>query len=100
MELEVLSKNDMYIHPHEQRMMNKKYGGRVKEILLLPLHKVEEHDIMLEDVSEIDLMKNQMTTSHSMFIQVLESQMNQVLSCLYIEPVEGLPYGSKANITK
>lgn len=69
--------------------MKKQEGGRFEEVLLHMLHKVEEHDKVLEEIRENVLMLNQMATSHSMFIQLLESQIDQVLSCLYPEPAWG-----------
>uniref|UniRef100_M1DFP2 Uncharacterized protein n=1 Tax=Solanum tuberosum TaxID=4113 RepID=M1DFP2_SOLTU len=90
-DLEVLSrKKDMYICPHERRKMKKQEGGKIEEVMLLILHKVEGHDRVLEEMRENDLMLNQMTTSHSMLIQLLGSQMDQVLNDLYPEPEGGV----------
>ncbi|KAG5571855.1 hypothetical protein H5410_061621, partial [Solanum commersonii] len=59
------------------RRTKKQEGGQIKEILPLILHKVEEHDRVLKEIREDVLMLNQMTNSHFMFIQLLESQMDQ-----------------------
>ncbi|WMV58961.1 hypothetical protein MTR67_052346 [Solanum verrucosum] len=100
MELEEVSKKkDMYIPPHERRRTKKEEGGQIEEVLSLILYKVKGHDRVLEEIKENVLMLNQMITSHSVFIQLQESQMDQVLSSLYPEPEEGLPYENKANPT-
>ncbi|WMV54730.1 hypothetical protein MTR67_048115 [Solanum verrucosum] len=76
MEFEVQYKNkDSYIPPHEHRKSKDYEGGQVKEILSLILHKVEEHDSVLKDIKENVYMLNQMTASHSISIQLLETQM-------------------------
>ncbi|WMV46829.1 hypothetical protein MTR67_040214 [Solanum verrucosum] len=79
--------------------MKKQEGGQTEKVLLLILHKVEEHDRVLEEIRENVLMLNQMTTSHSMLIQLLGSQMYQMLSSLYPKPKEGWPYENEANPT-
>uniref|UniRef100_M1DTI1 Uncharacterized protein n=1 Tax=Solanum tuberosum TaxID=4113 RepID=M1DTI1_SOLTU len=64
MELEVPYKNkDRYIPPHEGRKSKEYEGGQVQEILLLILHKVEEHNRVLKDIKENVSMLNQMTAS-------------------------------------
>jgi len=98
MELEVVSKKkDMYIPPHQHRRMKKQEGGKIQEVLSLILHKVKEHDRVLEEIRENVLMLNQMTPSYSMFIHLLESQMDQLLYCLHPETKKGLPYENEAN---
>lgn len=94
-DLEVLSKKkkDMYIPPHKHQRMKKQEGGQIEKVLFLILYKIKEHDRVLEEITENVLMLNQMTTSDAMFIKPLESQMNQLLSCLYLQHKEGLPSG-------
>uniref|UniRef100_M1DK43 Integrase core domain containing protein n=1 Tax=Solanum tuberosum TaxID=4113 RepID=M1DK43_SOLTU len=95
MELEVMSKmNDKYLPPHKRRKRKEYEGSQVEETLLFINHKVEEHDRVLKELKENVLMLNQMTTSHAMFIQLLESQMDQVLSCFYPKQQKWLPFKS------
>uniref|UniRef100_M1DHA7 Putative plant transposon protein domain-containing protein n=1 Tax=Solanum tuberosum TaxID=4113 RepID=M1DHA7_SOLTU len=84
MELEVpYKKKDQYIPPHE-RIRPKEYeGGQVEEILSFILHKVEEQEIVLKEIKENVSLLNEITTSHSMSIQLQETQMGHVLSHLY-----------------
>uniref|UniRef100_M1DPC9 Uncharacterized protein n=1 Tax=Solanum tuberosum TaxID=4113 RepID=M1DPC9_SOLTU len=85
MEFEVLYKiKDSYIPPHECRKSTDYEGGQVEEILSLILHKVEEHDKVLKEIKENVSMLNQMTASHSISIQLLETQMGHMFSRLYL----------------
>lgn len=77
--------------------MKKKDGGQIEEVLLLILHKFEEHDKVLKKIRENVLKLNKMMTSHSMLIQLLRLQMDQVLTTLYVETKEAWPYENQAN---
>uniref|UniRef100_M1DLP5 Uncharacterized protein n=1 Tax=Solanum tuberosum TaxID=4113 RepID=M1DLP5_SOLTU len=59
MELEVPDKKkDLYIPPHE-RIKPKEYeGGQVEEILSLIFYRVEEHNIVLNEIKENLLLLN------------------------------------------
>uniref|UniRef100_M1DZE9 Uncharacterized protein n=1 Tax=Solanum tuberosum TaxID=4113 RepID=M1DZE9_SOLTU len=96
-DLEVLSKGkEKYTPPHERRKMKKKEGEKIEEVLLLILHKVDKHDNVLEDIRENVMMLNQMTTSHSLLIQLLGSQMDQLMSSPNLDSIEGWPYENEA----
>uniref|UniRef100_M1DFI7 Uncharacterized protein n=1 Tax=Solanum tuberosum TaxID=4113 RepID=M1DFI7_SOLTU len=79
MELEVpCKKKDRYIPLHE-RIKPKEYeGGQIEEILSLILHKVEQYDRVLNEIKENISLLNQMSVSHSMSIQLLETQMGHM----------------------
>ncbi|KAG5599263.1 hypothetical protein H5410_030633, partial [Solanum commersonii] len=64
-------------------------GGQIEEIISLILHKVKEHDRVLKEIKDNILMLNQMTASHSISIQLLETQMGHMLSSLYLRQQEG-----------
>lgn len=84
MELKVpYQKKDRYIHPHERRM-NKEYEDcHIENILLLILHKLEEHYRELKEIKENVSRLNQMTCSHSISIHLTETQIGQVFSHLH-----------------
>uniref|UniRef100_M1DM54 Uncharacterized protein n=1 Tax=Solanum tuberosum TaxID=4113 RepID=M1DM54_SOLTU len=84
LEFELPDKNkDRYISPHE-RVKPKEYeGGKIEDIRSLILHKVEQHDKVLNEMKDNVSLLNQMTASHSISIQLLETQMGHVLSRLY-----------------
>lgn len=63
-------------------MKNQK-GGKFEEVLSLILHKVKDNKRVLKEIKENVLMLNHMKKYHFIFIQLLESQIDQVLSCLY-----------------
>uniref|UniRef100_M1DZP3 Uncharacterized protein n=1 Tax=Solanum tuberosum TaxID=4113 RepID=M1DZP3_SOLTU len=84
MELDVPYKNkDRYIYPYEGKNPKEYEGGQVEETLSLILHRVKEQDKVLNEIKKILLLLNQMTASHSISIQLLETQMGHVLSRLY-----------------
>uniref|UniRef100_M1D8Z8 Integrase core domain containing protein n=1 Tax=Solanum tuberosum TaxID=4113 RepID=M1D8Z8_SOLTU len=97
--LEVLPKGkDKYIPPHERRKMKKKEGEKIEKVLLLILHKVDKHDKVLEEIRENVMMLNQMTTSHSSLIQLLGSQMDQLMSSPNSDPTKGWPYKNEVEV--
>lgn len=51
----------------------------------------------MREIKENFLMLNKMKTAHSMFIQLLKSQMNLVLSFLYTQQEGKLPCENEAN---
>uniref|UniRef100_M1DE48 Uncharacterized protein n=1 Tax=Solanum tuberosum TaxID=4113 RepID=M1DE48_SOLTU len=83
MELEASNKNkDRYIPSQEHMKPNVNEGGQIAEMLSLILHKVESHNKVLNEIKENVSMMNEITASHFMAIQLLETQMGHVLSCL------------------
>uniref|UniRef100_M1DUI9 Integrase core domain containing protein n=1 Tax=Solanum tuberosum TaxID=4113 RepID=M1DUI9_SOLTU len=96
-DLEVLSKKkDRYIPPHERRKLKEQEGGQIEEVLLLILHRVEEHDIVLEEIREcLDAEPDDDLS----FYDHSATSMDQVLSSLYPEPKEEWPYENEANLT-
>uniref|UniRef100_M1DRI8 Uncharacterized protein n=1 Tax=Solanum tuberosum TaxID=4113 RepID=M1DRI8_SOLTU len=92
-DLEVLSKEKYkYIPPHKRRTTKKKEGEKIEEVLLLNLYNVDKHDKVLEEVRENVVMLNQMTTSHSLLIQLLGSEMDQLIPLPNSDRTEGWPY--------
>uniref|UniRef100_M1DH09 Uncharacterized protein n=1 Tax=Solanum tuberosum TaxID=4113 RepID=M1DH09_SOLTU len=84
MELEAPDKNkDRYIPPQERMKPNANEGVQIAEILSLILHKVESHDKVLNEIKEKVSMLNEITASHFISIQLLETQMGHVLSRLH-----------------
>ncbi|KAG5615184.1 hypothetical protein H5410_015008, partial [Solanum commersonii] len=71
--------------------------GQVEEILSLILHKVEDRDRVLKEIKENVSMLNQMTASHSMSIQLLETQMGHMSSRFYLSQKGGLPSNTRAS---
>uniref|UniRef100_M1DWE3 Putative plant transposon protein domain-containing protein n=1 Tax=Solanum tuberosum TaxID=4113 RepID=M1DWE3_SOLTU len=65
-----------YISPYERKKPKDYEGGQVEEILSLILHKVEEHGRVLKEIKENVSVLNQITASHSISIQLLETQMD------------------------
>ena len=55
----------------------------MKMVLLLILQKVKDHDIMLNEIKGNIFLLNQKITSHSMISQLLDGQIDQVVSCIY-----------------
>ncbi|KAG5576096.1 hypothetical protein H5410_056230, partial [Solanum commersonii] len=55
-------------------------GGQIEDILSLILHKVKEYDRVSKEIKENVSMLNQMTASHSISIQLLDTQMGHMLS--------------------
>lgn len=60
--------------PNHESIKYKEYnGGKVEKILSLILHKVKEHDKVLNEIKENVLMSNQMPTSYFISIQLQET---------------------------
>uniref|UniRef100_M1DC13 Integrase core domain containing protein n=1 Tax=Solanum tuberosum TaxID=4113 RepID=M1DC13_SOLTU len=98
MEFEALyKKKDRYIPPYVRKKSKDYEGGQIEEILSLILHKVKEHDRMLKEIKENVSMLNQMTSSHSIYIRLLETQMGRMLSCLYPRQKGELPSDTREN---
>uniref|UniRef100_M1DFK0 Putative plant transposon protein domain-containing protein n=1 Tax=Solanum tuberosum TaxID=4113 RepID=M1DFK0_SOLTU len=93
------NKKGRYVPPRERRNLKNNEDGQIKAMLTLLLQKANEQHSVLEELRENVLMLNQMTTSHSMLIHLLGSQLDQVLSSLYPEPKMGCPHETKANPT-
>ncbi|WMV08367.1 hypothetical protein MTR67_001752 [Solanum verrucosum] len=92
-------KKDNYVPPHERRKSNNKGDGQTEAMLTLLLRKVNTQDSVLEELRENVVLLNQMSTSHAKLIQLLESQMNQVLNERHKDPKKGLPDEIEANHT-
>ncbi|WMV45846.1 hypothetical protein MTR67_039231 [Solanum verrucosum] len=88
-----------YIPLHKRMKIKNSEDGQVKEMLALLLQKSKEHHTILEELKENVLVINQKTTTHAMFIQVLESQMTQVLIELRQGSKEGFPGDMEENPT-
>uniref|UniRef100_M1DT02 Putative plant transposon protein domain-containing protein n=1 Tax=Solanum tuberosum TaxID=4113 RepID=M1DT02_SOLTU len=70
------NKNDRYI-PLHKRINPKVYeGGQIEDILSLILHKVEEHDKLLNEIKENVSLLNEMTAYHSIYVQLLDAQID------------------------
>lgn len=84
-ELEVPNKNKYkYIPPHEHRKFKEHKDGQVNEILSIILRKVKKHDRVLKEIKEHVSILNHMTASHSLYIQLLETQLGHVLSHIHL----------------
>uniref|UniRef100_M1DHJ9 Integrase core domain containing protein n=1 Tax=Solanum tuberosum TaxID=4113 RepID=M1DHJ9_SOLTU len=90
-------KKSKYLLPRKCKKMKQHEGGQNGEALSLILHKIEEQDIVLNEIKENVKMLNQMTTSHSMITHLQDAQIGQVLSCLYSQHKEGFPSDTLAN---
>uniref|UniRef100_M1DB86 Uncharacterized protein n=1 Tax=Solanum tuberosum TaxID=4113 RepID=M1DB86_SOLTU len=97
-EIEVLCKRkDKYIPHHERRRPKDNERKRVEGMLSIILHRVTEHDRVLDEMEEnIEVMK-QMIGSHSRSIQLLETLMGHALPHLYLQQNRGLPSDTMAN---
>uniref|UniRef100_M1DH77 Integrase core domain containing protein n=1 Tax=Solanum tuberosum TaxID=4113 RepID=M1DH77_SOLTU len=95
-EIEVQCKRkDKYIPLHERKRPKNNEGKRVKGMLSIILHKVNEHDMVLEEMNENIKIMKQMIGSHSRLIQLLENLTGHVMPHLqckrkdkYIPPHE------------
>uniref|UniRef100_M1DB38 Uncharacterized protein n=1 Tax=Solanum tuberosum TaxID=4113 RepID=M1DB38_SOLTU len=84
MELEAPEKyKDRYIPPHEHIKSNVNEGGQIAEILCLILSKVKRHDIVLNEIKENVSMLNEITDSHFLPVQLLETRIGHVMSRLH-----------------
>jgi len=84
------NKKGLYVPPYEKRKLKNKEDGQIKGMLTLLFQKANEQHRVLEEWWKNVLMLNQMTTSHSMLIHLLVSQMDQVLSTLYQSQKRGV----------
>uniref|UniRef100_M1E0H8 Retrotransposon gag protein n=1 Tax=Solanum tuberosum TaxID=4113 RepID=M1E0H8_SOLTU len=94
-------KKDQYIPPLKRRKPKNNEDGQVEAVeamLTLLLNKVNEQDRVLEELRGNVAMINQMITSHSMIIPLQDSQIKQLLSCLYIQSKKDLPSDTKVNL--
>jgi len=97
-EFELLYKKKYrYIPPHERRKPKDYEGGQVEAILSPILHKVEDHDIVLKEMSENVSMLNQMSASHRISIELLVIRMVILSPILNSSRKEGLPSDPMAN---
>uniref|UniRef100_M1DI61 Uncharacterized protein n=1 Tax=Solanum tuberosum TaxID=4113 RepID=M1DI61_SOLTU len=98
MELEALStKKDKHFPPRECEKVKKQEGRQNEEMFSLILHKIEEQDMVLDEIKGNIEMLNQTTASHSMIIQLQDAQINQVFLCLYSQHKEGSPSDTMAD---
>lgn len=93
------NKKGRYVSPHERRKLKNKEDGQIKAMLTLLLQNANEQHKVLEELRENVLLLTQMATSHAMLIQLLGSQMGQVLTELYPDSKEWLPNETEANPT-
>uniref|UniRef100_M1DZY2 Integrase core domain containing protein n=1 Tax=Solanum tuberosum TaxID=4113 RepID=M1DZY2_SOLTU len=97
-EIEVQCKRkDKYVPPHERIRPKDNDGKHVEGMLSIILHKVNEHDRVLEEMKEsIEVMK-QMIGSHSRSIQLLENLTGHVMPHLQPPKNRGFPSNAMAN---
>uniref|UniRef100_M1DVW0 Retrotransposon gag protein n=1 Tax=Solanum tuberosum TaxID=4113 RepID=M1DVW0_SOLTU len=97
-EIEVQCKRkDKYIPPHERRRPTDNEGKRVEGMCSIILHKVNEHDRLLEEMKENIKVMKQMIGSHSRSMHLLENLMSHVMPHLYPQQNRGLPSDVMAN---
>lgn len=89
-----------HVHSPSRYPKDEEEKGHINWVCTLHIiHKVEEHERVLEKIRENFMMLNQMMTYHSMLIQPMRSQMDHMLSSLYPEWKYGWPYENEANPT-
>uniref|UniRef100_M1DIE7 Integrase core domain containing protein n=1 Tax=Solanum tuberosum TaxID=4113 RepID=M1DIE7_SOLTU len=97
-EIEVPCKRkDRYVPPNERRKPKDNDGKRVEGMLSIILHKVNEHDMVLEEMNENIKIMKQMIGSHSRLIQLLENLTGHVMPHLHPPQNRGLPSNAMAN---
>ena len=93
------NKKERYVPSHERKRIKNKEDGQNKEMLTLLLQKSNQQHRVLKELKENVSLLNQMTTSHALLIELLGSQVDQVLTGLYLDFKEGFPDEVEANPT-
>lgn len=92
-----LSKKENYTPPHKQRGIKERGDVQIKETLVPLLQKPNHHHTILEELREYAQALNKLTTSRSMLIQSLKSQVTQFPTKLHQNLNEKMPGNGEAN---
>uniref|UniRef100_M1DX33 Integrase core domain containing protein n=1 Tax=Solanum tuberosum TaxID=4113 RepID=M1DX33_SOLTU len=98
-ELEMMSKEkSKCIIPIEQGRLMDIENRHIQDMLLTILQKLNEQDRVLEEIKENVAVLNQMSSSYSRFIQLIETLLGHVMPHLHQTRSRGLPNDVFANL--